>query len=75
MGGEDFSQFYRADKANVQSLIFWVGGVPQADYDAAMRGGKSLPSLHSPFWAPEADKVIATASEAMAAAALDLMPK
>jgi hippurate hydrolase len=40
-----------------------------------MRGGKSLPSLHSPFWAPEADKVIATASEAMAAAALDLMPK
>ena len=75
MGGEDFSQFYRADKANVQSLIFWVGGVPQADYDAAMNGGKSLPSLHSPFWAPEADKVIATASEAMAAAALDLMPK
>jgi hippurate hydrolase len=75
MGGEDFSQFYRADKANVQSLIFWVGGVPQADYDAAMKGGKSLPSLHSPFWAPEADKVIATASEAMAAAALDLMPK
>lgn len=75
MGGEDFSQFYRADKANVQSLIFWVGGVPQADYDAAMKGGKPLPSLHSPFWAPEADKVIATAAEAMAAAALDLMPK
>lgn len=75
MGGEDFSQFYRADKANVQSLIFWVGGVPQADYDAAMKGGKPLPSLHSPFWAPDAEKVVATASEAMAAAALDLMPR
>jgi len=75
MGGEDFSQFYRADKANVQSLIFWVGGVPQADYDAAMKGGKPLPSLHSPFWAPDAEKVISTASEAMAAAALDLMPR
>lgn len=75
MGGEDFSEFYRADKANVESLIFWVGGVPQAQYDAAMKGGKGLPSLHSPFWAPDADKVISTATEAMTAAAMDLMKK
>lgn len=75
MGGEDFSQFYRADRDSVESLIFWVGGVPKADMEAAARGEKSLPSLHSPFWAPDAEKVIATASEAMAAAALDLMPR
>lgn len=75
MGGEDFSEFYRADKANVESLIFWVGGVPQADIDAAKAGGKPLPSLHSPYWAPDAEKVIATASEALAAAAIALMPK
>ena len=75
MGGEDFSEFYRADKANVESLIFWVGGVPQADIDAAKANGKTLPSLHSPYWAPDAEKVIATASEALAAAAMDLMPK
>lgn len=75
MGGEDFSEFYRADKANVESLIFWVGGVPQADIDAANANGKTLPSLHSPYWAPDAEKVIATASEALAAAAMDLMPK
>jgi hypothetical protein len=75
MGGEDFSQFYRADKANVESLIFWVGGVPQAEYDAAMKGGKPLPSLHSPFWAPDAEKVVATGAEALAAAAMDLMKK
>ncbi|MGL5837490.1 MAG: amidohydrolase [Sphingorhabdus sp.] len=75
MGGEDFSQFYRADKANIESLIFWVGGVPQADYDAAMKGGKPLPSLHSPFWAPDAEKVVATGAEALAAAAMDLMPR
>jgi len=75
MGGEDFSEFYRADKANVESLIFWVGGVPQAQYDAAMKSGKGLPSLHSPFWAPDADKVISTATEAMTAAAMDLMKK
>lgn len=75
MGGEDFSQFYRADKESVESLIFWVGGVPQAEYDAAKKGGKPLPSLHSPFWAPDADKVIATATEALTAAALQLMRK
>lgn len=75
MGGEDFSEFYRADKANVESLIFWVGGVPQAQYDEAMKSGKGLPSLHSPFWAPDADKVVLTATEAMSAAAIELMKK
>jgi hippurate hydrolase len=34
-----------------------------------------LPGLHSPFWAPEADKVIAAGAEALIAAALDLMPR
>lgn len=75
MGGEDFSEFYRADKANVESLIFWVGGVPQAQFDAATKSGKSLPSLHSPYWAPDAEKVISTAAEAMSIAAMDLMKK
>ena len=75
MGGEDFGQFYRADRENIESLIFWVGGVPQEEFEAAQRDGKQLPSLHSPFWAPDAEKVIATASEAMAAATLDLMPR
>ncbi len=75
MGGEDFSQFYRADKAGVQSLIFWVGGVPQADWDRAQKGEIELPSLHSPFWAPDAPLVIATATEALTAATLKLMAK
>jgi hippurate hydrolase len=75
MGGEDFSQFYRADKANVESMIFWVGGVPQAEFDAAKAGGKALPSLHSPFWKPDAEKVVAVGAEALTAAAMDLMKK
>lgn len=75
MGGEDFSRFYLADKANVQSMIFWVGGVPQAELAAAAKSGKPLPSLHSPYWAPDAEKVIATASEALTVAAMDLMKK
>ncbi|MDM7956901.1 amidohydrolase [Blastomonas sp.] len=75
MGGEDFSRFYRADPDNITSLIFWVGGVPLAEYNKAKKEGAEMPSLHSPFWAPEADTVIATAAEAMTAMTLKLMAK
>jgi hippurate hydrolase len=75
MGGEDFSQFYRADRENVESLILWVGGVRAEEWDKAQKGEITLPSLHSPFWAPDAPVVIATATEALTAATLDLMGK
>jgi hippurate hydrolase len=75
MGGEDFSQFYRADRENVESLIFWVGGVRAGEWEKSQKGEITLPSLHSPFWAPDAPVVIATATEAMTAATLDLMKK
>lgn len=74
MGGEDFGRFYRADKA-INSFIFWVGGVPADKMAAAQAGQATLPSLHSPFWAPQADKVIATASEAMTVLALNILKK
>ena len=74
MGGEDFSRFWLADKS-IESLIFWVGGTPKAKWDAAGGDQGKLPSLHSPFWAPEADTVIATATEAMTLAALDVLKK
>lgn len=74
MGGEDFGQFQRAD-TSIKSLIFWVGGVKQAEYDAAIKDGRQLPSLHSPYWAPDAPVVIATASEAMAAMTLKLLAR
>jgi amidohydrolase len=72
MGGEDFSRYHLADRA-IESLIFWVGGVPQERWDAAQGDPARLPSLHSPFWAPEADTVIATATEAMVVAALGVL--
>lgn len=76
MGGEDFSQFKRAAPDDVKSLIFWVGGVPQDKWEAAQKpGAAALPSLHSPFWAPDAEKVIATATEALTGTALRLMPR
>jgi amidohydrolase len=74
MGGEDFGRFYLADKA-LQSTIFWVGGVPQAKWNAAKGDPQQLPSLHSPFWAPEAEAVVSTATEAMTAAALDILKR
>jgi len=74
MGGEDFSRFWLADK-QIESLIFWVGGTPMKDYQAAGGDAAKLPSLHSPFWAPEAETVIATATEALTIAALDVLKK
>ncbi len=75
MGGEDFGQFYRADRENIESLIFWIGGVPQDQFEASQKGEVKLPSLHSPFWAPDAEKVIATGAETLASATLDLLAK
>lgn len=75
MAGEDFSEYRRASPDTIKSLIFWVGGRPAAVLDEAKREGKVLPSLHSPFWAPEADKVIGTAAEALTVTAMRLLPK
>ncbi|MFN3944326.1 MAG: amidohydrolase [Allosphingosinicella sp.] len=69
MAGEDFGRYHLADPS-VESLIFWVGGVPQAKWDEVAGDTSRLPSLHSPFWAPDPEPTIATAAEAMVAAAL-----
>jgi hippurate hydrolase len=74
MGGEDFSRYWLADKSK-QATIFWVGGVPKAKWDAVSGDTSKLPSLHSPLWAPDADAVISTATEAMTVAALDVLKK
>ena len=72
MAGEDFSQYHLADRS-IESLIFWVGGVPQERWDAAGGDTARLPSLHSPFFAPDAERVIATATEAMVVAAMGVL--
>ncbi|MDB5722684.1 MAG: amidohydrolase [Alphaproteobacteria bacterium] len=72
MAGEDFSRYHRADEA-IESMIFWVGGVPKAKWDAVGGDPAKLPSLHSPYWAPDAEAVIQTASEAMVTAAMGVL--
>jgi hippurate hydrolase len=74
MAGEDFSRYRLADPT-IKSLMFWVGGVPQDKWDAAQKTGEKVPGLHSPFWAPDPNAVISTATEAMTVAALDVLRK
>lgn len=74
MGGEDFSEYYLAD-TSAQALLLWVGGVRKDKWDAAGGDITKLPSIHSPFWAPDAEAVISTAVEAMTTAALTVLKK
>jgi amidohydrolase len=75
MAGEDFSRYRLADPGGVQSLLFWVGAIPQAKWDAAKGDLGELPTLHSPLWAPDPVPTISTAVEAMTTAALDVLAK
>lgn len=74
MASEDFGAFSAGDKS-IQGLEYWVGGVPQAKWDAVHGDIAKLPSLHSPLWAPDAGAVIATATESMTDLAMELMKK
>ena len=75
MGGEDFSRFRLADEQGIQSLLFFVGGVPQTKWDAVKGDVTKLPSLHSSQWAPDPIPTIDTAVEAMTTAALTVLGK
>jgi hippurate hydrolase len=72
MVGEDFSRFLIANPQG-RSLLFWVGGVPQARWDEVKGDTTRLPGLHSPLWAPDAEKVIGTAIVAIEAAAREAL--
>jgi hippurate hydrolase len=72
MVGEDFSRFLIANPQG-RSLLFWVGGVPQARWNEVKGETTKLPGLHSPLWAPDAEKVIGTAVVAMEAATLQAL--
>nr|MDP8994188.1 peptidase dimerization domain-containing protein [Pseudomonadota bacterium] len=74
MAGEDFGRYRLADP-NIESLIFWVGGVPEARWREAEGDPAGLASLHSPFWAPDPELTIGTATEAMVVAALGVLER
>jgi len=74
MVGEDVGRYW-LDDPSIEGTLFWIGGVPQAKWDAAGGDTTKLPSLHSPYWAPDAEVVITTATEAMTVASMDVLKK
>jgi hippurate hydrolase len=71
MASEDFAEF---QLAGIPTLMLRVGAVEQAKYDAAMRSGTPLPSLHSSQFAPDREPTIKTAMLAEVLALRELMP-
>jgi hippurate hydrolase len=74
MGGEDFSEYGRTEH-KIPICMFTVGAVSEAAMKESARTEKSLPSLHSPIFAPAPEPTIKTGVTAMTAAVLELMGK
>jgi hippurate hydrolase len=72
MTAEDFSALVQPD-LGVPGAYFWVGGTPQADFDAAKAGGPPVPSHHSPLFKIAPEPSIRLGTEAMTVAVLDLL--
>ena len=71
MGGEDFSQYSRTEE-KIPSLIYWIGAVEPTRWTNAQDGALKLPSLHSPFFAPDYEATLETGVASMSAAAMAL---
>ncbi|WP_417610764.1 amidohydrolase [Parasphingorhabdus sp.] len=74
MGAEDFAYFVEPN-TDVPGVYFQVGGTPQEDFDRAEAGGPPVPSHHSPFFKIAPRESVTLGTEAMTAAALDLLAK
>jgi len=72
MGGEDFSRYGRTEE-DIPSFMIRLGTVPRQTWEAAQRGETELPSLHSPFFAPDPGPTLETGRRALTAMALDLL--
>ena len=72
MGGEDFSRYGRA---GVPIVMYRVGSVLPRRLAAFARFEQTPPSLHSPKYYPDPEETLTASVTAMAAAALELLPK
>jgi hippurate hydrolase len=73
MVAEDFGEFGKA--AGVPSVQLRVGAVEPSRYDAAMKAGTPLPSLHSSGFAPDRERTIKAAATVLTLSALELLGK
>ncbi|HZI86326.1 MAG TPA: M20/M25/M40 family metallo-hydrolase, partial [Pyrinomonadaceae bacterium] len=73
MGSEDFGYFSMEQK--IPAMMFWLGASDPVRVKEAKGGGKALPSLHSPLFAPVPEPTIRTGVKAMTSAVLELLKK
>jgi len=71
MASEDFAEF---PLAGVPSLMLRIGAVEKTRYEAAMKSGAPLPSLHSALFAPDREPTIKSAIAAELIALRAIMP-
>jgi len=69
---EDFSEY---GLAGVPSVIFRLGATAPAVLEESRTTGKALPSLHSPFFAPDREPTIETGIRAETAVLADLLTR
>jgi len=73
MVAEDFGEFGKA--AGVPSVLLRVGAAEPAKYEASLKSGTPLPSLHSSGFAPDKEPTIKMAATALTLSALELLGK
>ncbi len=71
MASEDFGRLGLAGA--IPTVMFSLGAIRPADFEAAPREGRPLPSLHSPLFAPDPEPTLRTGIVAMSAGALELL--
>ena len=74
MAGEDFARYGRTED-KIPTLLLWLGGVSPSSYEASVRGELTLPSLHSPFFAPLPEPTLKAGVNTMVVSALELLGK
>jgi amidohydrolase len=70
MVGEDFAR-YGQTKDRRPICMFWLGVVPEAKFRQAQETGTPLPSLHSPFFRPDAPLAVRTGAKALVLGVLE----
>lgn len=74
MGGEDFGKFGRTEE-KIPICLYWLGTISKEKIELAEEGKLKLPSLHSPYFAPDAQTSIETGVITMTGAVLELLKK
>ena len=72
MGGEDFSEY---GLAGVPAVMLWLGTAEPKRHAEAKAAGETLPSLHSPLFAPDRERTLRTGVTTLTTSALELLGK